>query len=50
MFKYCLIQVLHYEAQRRKKKQTLKCKDCFFKGNCEKAKESGERTNHERAD
>lgn len=36
MFKYCLVQYLDYEAQRRKKKKWLKCKDCLFKDKCEK--------------
>lgn len=42
MFNYCLVQLLDYEAQPRKKKKWLECKDCPVKGKCEKRKEKND--------
>lgn len=36
VFKYCLFQVLEYEAQTRKHKKILSCEECIFRKKCKK--------------
>ena len=35
-FKYCLVQVFAWQADKRKQKQFLKCEECPFREKCTK--------------
>lgn len=35
-FKYCLVQVFAWQADKRKQKQFLKCEECPFREKCNK--------------
>ena len=44
-FKYCLVQLLTYEVDTRKRKQFISCDDCPIKSRCRKTMEYKENEN-----
>lgn len=41
-FKYCLVQFFAWQADKRKQKQFLKCKECPFRERCKNHGEQNE--------